>query len=56
MRSNPDFDETDLNVILMAISHKLETTKWNVNDEVDWEQLVVLKSIQARIERNLDGE
>ena len=50
-----DFDEVDLNLIYDAIDHKIRTTQWNVDDESEFEALVALKELQARILKELNG-
>lgn len=49
------FDEVDLNLIYDAIDHKIRTTRWNVNDESEFEALTALKGLQTRILKELDG-
>jgi hypothetical protein len=55
MNSDINLDEIDLNLILDALGHKIRTTKWNVDDPSEFEALVQLKALQARIGESLDG-
>lgn len=50
-----EFDEIDLNLIYDAIGHKIRTTQWNLDDESEVEARAVLKELQARILKELDG-
>lgn len=50
-----EFDEIDLNLIYDAIGHKLRTSQWNLNDRSEFEALVALKALEARILKELDG-
>ena len=49
------FDEVDLNLIYDTVGHKIRTTQWNVDDESEFEALVALKELQARILKELNG-
>jgi hypothetical protein len=49
------FDEVDLNYIVGAINQQLATTKWNVMDPTEWQQLQTLKSLEEKVYRALDG-
>ena len=49
------FDEVDLNYIVGAINQQLATTKWNVMDPTEWQQLQTLKSLEDKVYRALDG-
>ena len=49
------FDEVDLNLIYDTIGHKIRTAQWNVDDESEFEALVALKELQARILKELNG-
>ena len=53
--SNLTFDEVDLNLVLDALGHKIRTTQWNVEDESEFEALIALKALQARILKELAG-
>lgn len=49
------FDEIDLNLIYDAIGHKLRTAQWNLSDQSEFEALVALKTLEARILKELNG-
>ena len=50
-----EFDEIDLNLIYDTICHKIRSAKWNLDDESEFEALVALKALQARILKELNG-
>ena len=50
-----EFDEVDLNLVLDALGHKLRTAKWNLDDRSEFEALVALKALEARILKELNG-
>lgn len=43
------FDEEELNALCDAVGHKVRTTKWDLDDDSQWQYLVILKGLQARI-------
>lgn len=49
------FDESDLWVLLDAVSHKVRTAEWNIDDPTVFEALCHLKGLQARILERLKG-
>ena len=55
MEDKLSFDETETNVILEALTKKVIDTDWDLLADDDWEQLVALKAMIARIYDFLDG-
>ena len=55
MEDKLSFDETEANVILEALTKQVRDTDWDLLADDDWEQLVALKSMIARIHDFLDG-
>ena len=55
MEDKLSFDETEANVILEALTKKIIDTDWDLMADDDWEQLVALKAMIARIHDFLDG-
>lgn len=55
MEDKLSFDETETNVILEALMKKVIDTDWDLMADDDWEQLVALKAMIARIHDFLDG-
>ena len=50
-----EFDEIDLNLILDALDHKIRTVQWKLDDRSEFEGLVALKALEARILKELNG-
>ena len=55
MEDKLSFDETEVNVILEALKKKVIDKEWDLLGDDDWEQLVALKAMIARIYDFLDG-
>ena len=55
MEDKLSFDETEVNVILEALKKKVIDKEWDLLGDDDWEQLVALKAMIARIHDFLDG-
>jgi hypothetical protein len=55
MEDKLSFDEIEVNVILEALTKKVIDTDWDLMADDDWEQLVSLKAMIARIHEFLDG-
>ena len=49
------FDEIDLNVIYASIEASIKSVRWNIDDPLDFERLVELRALQARIKGQLLG-
>jgi hypothetical protein len=56
MEDKLSFDETEANVILEALTKQVRDTEWDLLGDADWEQLVSLKAMIARIHEFLDGD
>jgi hypothetical protein len=56
MKDKMEIDETEANLLYSAVRERIRTSKWNVDDEEDWQLLLAFKALEARIGKFMNGE
>jgi len=56
MKDKMEIDETEANLLYSAVRERIRTSKWNVDDEEDWQLLLGFKALEARIGKFMNGE
>jgi len=56
MKDKMEIDETEANLLYAAVRERIRTSKWNVDDEEDWQLLLGFKALEARLGKFMNGE
>ena len=56
MKDKMEIDETEANLLYSAVRERIRTSKWNVDDEEDWNLLLAFKALEARLGKFMNGE
>ena len=56
MKDKMEIDETEANLLYSAVRERIRTSKWNVDDEEDWQLLLGFKALEARLGKFMNGE
>jgi len=56
MKDKMEIDETEVNLLYSAVRERIRTSKWNVDDEEDWQLLLGFKALEARLGKFMNGE
>ena len=56
MKDKMEIDETEANLLYSAVRDRIRTSKWNVDDEEDWQLLLAFKALEVRLGKFMNGE
>ena len=56
MKDKMEIDETEANLLYSAVRDRIRTSKWDVDDEEDWQLLLAFKALEVRLGKFMNGE
>jgi hypothetical protein len=55
MEDDIKFDEADANILYGIVRNHIKENDWDVTDESEWQLLIAIKEIEAKLGKFLNG-